>query len=115
MKIKTDEITSVLKKEIASFQEKLDLAEYLHERLLAMPEIEIVSAPELTTVAFRKRTDGDSEAENRALLDRINAGKQVYLSPTILKGAFVLRVSILSHRTHRAEVDQVIEEITRSI
>ncbi len=100
---------------VDALDEKLDLAAYLHERLEAMPEIEIVSAPELSTVVFRKRTSGDSEAENRALLDRINAGKQVYLSPTILKGEFVLRVSILSHRTHRAEVDQVIAEIIRSI
>lgn len=98
-----------------ALDEKLDLTARLRDALLAIPELEVLNDPELTTVVFRKVPDRDAEAENRAFLDRINEGKQVYLSPTTLKGQFVLRVSILSHRTHEQEVDTVLAEIKRAL
>ncbi len=98
-----------------ALDEKLDLTDKLSDALRAIPEIEVLNNPELTTVVFRKLPERDAEAENRAFLDRINAGNKVYLSPTILKGHFVLRVSILSHRTHDKELNTVLAEIQRAL
>ncbi len=90
-----------------ALDEKLDLAEHLHEGLKAMPELELPWAPDLSIVPFRLR-DGD-DAANRALLAAINASKRVFLSSTVLDGRFTLRACILSHRTHRDRIDELLE------
>ena len=67
-------------------------------------------------MVFRLRADREhSDGLNRELHDRINAGRKVYISPTILNDRFVLRISILSHRTHRAQVDDALAELRRAI
>ena len=99
-----------------ALDEKLDLAEYTYQQLSAMPELEVLNQPELTTVVFRLRCEAErADAVNRELHYRINAGRKVYVSPTILNDRFVLRISILSHRTHRAQVDDAIAELRRAI
>lgn len=100
---------------IDALDEKLDLTQELYDVLSAMPEIEVLHKPDLTTVAFRYRTDADLDSVNRRLLEEINAGGKVYLSGTVLDGVFAPRVSILSHRTHRAEVQSVLSELRRAI
>ncbi len=89
--------------------EKLDLMDYVMRELRAMPEIEIVAEPHLTICAFRVRGEGD--AATRALLDRITARKRVLLTPTTLDGRFVIRIAIVSHRTHRDRIEMLLEDI----
>ena len=91
--------------------EKLDLAAYVTDELRNMG-LEIVAAPHLTILAFR--TSGGNE-RNRALLDRINAKKRVMLTPAILGGSFVIRIAIVSHRTHRDRVDMMLDDIRASL
>jgi aromatic-L-amino-acid/L-tryptophan decarboxylase len=90
--------------------EKLDLIAVVRDALAAMPEIEIVAEPELTILAFRLR-NGDT----RALLERINARKRVMLTPAVVNGDFVIRVCIVSHRTHRDRIDMAIEDIREAL
>ncbi len=92
-----------------ALDEKLDLTDHLFEGLSDIPEIAIPWAPQLTVVPFRLK-DGD-EAANRALLDRINASKRVFLSSTIIDGSYILRVCIVSHRTHLDRIDECIEVV----
>ena len=93
----------------AALDEKLDLAAYVYEQLAADPMLEVPRRPELSTVAFRLR-DGDDE-DNQHLLRRINATQRVSLSSTRILDRFMLRVSILSHRTHREHVVRAVELI----
>lgn len=89
--------------------EKLDLIAHAVERLRMIDGIEIVAAPQLTITAFRYRND---DALTRELLDRINARKRVMLTPTTLPdGRFVIRIAIVSHRTHRDRVDMMLEDV----
>ena len=92
-----------------ALDEKLDLALRAHHALRAEPALLIAHPPELSTVAFRLR-DGDDQA-NRALLDRINATGQTFLSSTRLDGRLTLRICILSHRTHAEHLDQALDII----
>ncbi|HEV8563748.1 MAG TPA: aminotransferase class V-fold PLP-dependent enzyme [Actinomycetota bacterium] len=92
--------------------EKLDLAEYLHEALVADPTIEVPWRPQLTVVAFRLH-EGDENA-NRRFLERINASRRVFCSSTLLDGRFTIRACILNHRTHRDRVDEAIEIIGKA-
>jgi aromatic-L-amino-acid decarboxylase len=59
--------------------------------------------------------EGDVNALNRKLIERINARKRVMLTPAILDGRFVIRIAISSHRTHRDRVDMALEDIRAAI
>ena len=66
-------------------------------------------------MAFRyEPRTGDAEAFNRALLERINASKRVFLSSTMLDGRFTIRACIVSHRTHRDRVEEALDIICRA-
>lgn len=93
--------------------EKLDLIQYTVGELRKIDGIEIVAEPQLTITAFRVR--GDNQA-NRELLQRINARKRVMLTPTTLPdGRFVIRIAIVSHRTHRDRVDMMLADIRDAV
>jgi aromatic-L-amino-acid decarboxylase len=93
--------------------EKLDLIAYAVDELRRIDGIEIVAPPQLTITAFRYR---DDDAASRKLLERINARKRVMLTPTTLPdGRFVIRIAIVSHRTHRDRVDMMLADIRESV
>lgn len=95
--------------------EKLDLARWAAAELQGLPGIEVVSEPELSTVAFRLARPGFEEPMltrlNQQLLNRINARQRVLLSPTTLGDRFVIRICIVSFRTHYDRVREVVEII----
>lgn len=92
--------------------EKLDLIEYAAEELRKIDGLEIVAEPQLTILAFRVAGD---DARNRALLESITAKKRVMLTPAIVEGRFVIRVAIVSHRTHRDRVEMMLEDVRASV
>jgi aromatic-L-amino-acid decarboxylase len=89
-----------------ALDEKLDLAGHLHSALAAESRLDVLGLPDLSTVVFRLRDGGDDA--NQALLGRILRAKRVYLSSTRLDGRFTLRVCVLSHRTHREHVEELV-------
>lgn len=98
-----------------ALDEKLDLTRFLYEELRATPGFEVPWEPELTVVAFRYRpSSGDAEAFNRALLERINASRRVFLSSTLIEGRFTIRACIVGHRTHRDRIEEAVEIIRRA-
>ena len=81
--------------------------------------IEIVAEPQLSIVAFRYRPPTVSNPErlngiNREFLDRVNAGRRFFLSPTMLDGQFVIRICILCFRTHLDRVRECVETIKQT-
>ena len=90
--------------------EKLRLTENLYQKFLAEPHFECLSVPELSVITFRYRpARGDIDVFNKRLLARIVDSGRLFLSSTILRGQFVIRVCILSFRTHQQEVDEAFE------
>ena len=96
-------------------EEKLTLAQLALETLRVMPGIEIVAEPQLSILAFRLKRQGlDPQALNglnRDFLERINAPQRIYLTPTLLNGAFVIRIALLSFRTHQERLLMGLEDI----
>lgn len=105
--------------------EKLELARRFHDGLKERVEqglpVDIVDAPQLSTVPFRLRrspgeTRADHDQRNARWLAAINRRGRVYLSSTSLPfedgAAFTLRVCVLSFRTHAAHVDACLEDLT---
>ena len=93
----------------AALDEKLDLAAHAYADLTADPRLELPWPPDLSTVAFRLR-DGDDQA-NLRFLDRINASGHVHCSSTRIAGRVLLRLCILSHRTHLPHIHRALEII----
>lgn len=95
--------------------EKLDLIQFATDELRKIEGIEIVAEPQLTITAFRLVRPGLDDEQlnelNRELLNRINAKKRVMLTPTTVGGRFVIRICIVSHRTHRDRVEMAMEDI----
>jgi aromatic-L-amino-acid decarboxylase len=95
--------------------EKLDLIAWATEELRSEPEIEIVAEPQVTVVAWRWVPEGVDEPDlddlNQRLLDRINRRQRVYLTATRLRGRFVIRICVLSFRTHADRMAATLEDI----
>jgi aromatic-L-amino-acid/L-tryptophan decarboxylase len=96
-----------------ALDEKLDLAEHLHERLVAIPELELPWPAGLTVVPFRVR--GDDNEPTRRLLERINATRRVFFSSTAIDGRAYIRPCIVVHRTHKDRIDEAAEIIRRAV
>jgi len=95
-----------------ALDEKLDLAMWAAERLQNMRGVELVDSPQLSTVAFCITGD---DARGRAVLEHINRRARVHLSATVVRDRFVLRMCILSFRTHRRDVETCLEELEQAL
>ena len=102
-----------------NLEEKLDLAYWATEQLRQIPWIQIVAEPQLSIVAFRLAQrnlsrDGLNDL-NRSLLERINSKKRVFLTGTTLNGDFVIRICVVSFRTHLDRMQAALEDIRSSV
>ena len=97
--------------------EKLDLARWATEELRKIEGMEIVADPQLSIVAFRLVRGGLTtlDALNRRLLERINARKRVMLTGTTLGTMFVLRICVVSFRTHLDHMQMCLEDIRAAV
>jgi glutamate/tyrosine decarboxylase-like PLP-dependent enzyme len=96
----------------------VELARYLHRRVLERPEFEAMAPePPLSIACFRYVPPGLPEGPDReAYLDRLNErlmteiqlDGQVFPSNAVLGGRFVLRACIVNFRTEAAEIDQLL-------
>lgn len=97
--------------------EKLDLALLAVELVRSHPELEVVAEPMLSLLAFRVR-DADPvlrDIRTRKLLAAINQGQRVVLTGVPLPGGFVIRVCVLSFRTHEKQIVQFGEDLAAAL
>ena len=102
-----------------ALDEKLDLAAWACEELRSIEHMEIIAEPQLSILAFRLvPPDLDAAAIdelNRKLLRRINDRQRVFLTATHLEGRFVIRICVLSFRTHLDRMRQALENIRAAV
>ena len=76
---------------------------------------ELMAPVTLSLVCFRRVPDGADEGTiatlNAAIMERVNARGQVYLSHTKLDGRYTLRLAIGNIRTARAHVELAWSEL----
>lgn len=103
----------------ALLDEKMDLARYAEGALRQMAHVEIVAEPQLSLLAFRVNPPGlDGEAleeVNRRVIAHVNGKQRVLLTGAVVRGRFLIRICILSFRTHRDRIDVCLEDIRGSI
>lgn len=94
-----------------ALDEKLDLARHAATAIGTLPGVTLVAPPELSLFAFRLATDEST----RALLAFVNARQRVLLTGAVVHDRFVIRVCILSFRTHRDRVDALIDDVRQGL
>jgi aromatic-L-amino-acid decarboxylase len=92
--------------------EKLDLARDAVEVVRSHACLEVVAEPTLSLFAFRVRGD---EAATRALISAINQRQRVFLTGVPLEGGWVIRVCVLSFRTHAAHMKHFAEDLEAAL
>jgi aromatic-L-amino-acid decarboxylase len=89
-------------------REHLRLARLFESWVSAEPGFEILAPVNLSLVCFRWNDGRKSEAElaalNKELMDRVNATGRVFLTHTILKDRFTLRLAIGQRTTQERHV-----------
>ena len=85
----------------AVIREHVRLAELFEAWVRAEPGWEVVAPRRFSLVCFRR---GGSDELNQALLERVNRSGAAYLTPAILDGRWMVRVSIGAIPTEREHV-----------
>ena len=81
-----------------------------------MDGFEVGPYPDLSVVTFRYLPrDGDPDAFNQRLTDEIQEDGRVFLSTTQLDGCFVLRLAVLSFRTHLDTIHVALEILKEKV
>lgn len=89
--------------------EKLELTRWAYGQLRDEPLFEMLDEPQLSVVAFACRPRrGDSDSVGAELLRRVNGRRRVFLSSTTIRGRYVLRLCVLSFRTHQDRVRDAV-------
>ncbi len=92
----------------ARLRRDLENAAWLHAQVRATPGWEVMAPVPLQTVCVRHIVAGCDEAgltaHNLEIARRINVGGSAYLTPSVLKGKQMLRISIGAERTERHHV-----------
>jgi len=103
----------------AALDEKLDLARHAANELRKIPGVEIIAEPMLSLLAFRMRfpqlTSAEEDARNRQWMSLVNQKQRVLLTGTTTKGRFLIRICILSFRTHVDRIEMALEDLRTSL
>lgn len=98
-------------------QQNVDQAGYLAGLVRRSDRLELMAPAPLNIVCFRhllaESKDADLNDFNRAILVRLQESGVALPSYTTLDGQFCIRVAITNHRTCRADLDLLIEEVLR--
>jgi aromatic-L-amino-acid/L-tryptophan decarboxylase len=86
------------------------LAEQFEGWVRGEPGWELSAPRPFSTVCFRR---AGSDEENEALLERVNAGGEIFISHTRLCGRYVLRLAIGNLRTTEADVRRAWDVLRR--
>ena len=91
-------------------REHIRLAKLFAEWVEADPEWQLVAPQRFSLVVFRRN---GSDEENDALLERVNATGEIFISHTRLRGRYALRLAIGNERTTEADVRRAWDVLQR--
>ncbi len=97
--------------------EKLDLALDAHARIAALPQIDMVAPPDLSLFAFRVRASTPELGDDatRRLAQAINDRGHVLVTGVEVDGRWLLRVCVLSFRTHQQQIDELVADLESAL
>jgi aromatic-L-amino-acid/L-tryptophan decarboxylase len=96
----------------ARIRKAIRLAELFEGRVRAAPGWELCAPRPFSVVCFRR--DGSDE-ENEAILERVNASGELFISHTRLDGRYVLRLAVGNERTTDDDVERAWKSLQSAI
>jgi len=100
---------------VACLEEKLLLTHYFRTKLVDLG-FQLGPEPDLSVSYFWYPVDkGDENAFNEKLIKAIHKDGEIFLSSTVIKGKFVIRMAILSFRTKLKTIDKAVKMIERAL
>jgi aromatic-L-amino-acid decarboxylase len=103
----------------AAIAEKRALTLEAARRVATLPGIVMDAAPELSLFAFHLTRPGatraDEDAMTQALMERTTARGRVMVTGATTKDRYFGRVCVLSFRTHRAQIDALVDDFAAVI
>lgn len=99
---------------VACAEEKLVLVHYFRQRLVDLG-FEVGPTPDLSVSYFWYPFKENRDAKNKQLMDAIHQDGEVFLSSSIIKGQFVIRMAILSFRTKKETIDRAVAMVERCL
>jgi aromatic-L-amino-acid/L-tryptophan decarboxylase len=94
----------------AHIRSGIELASQFEQWVAAEPGWELCAPRPFSVVCFRVEGDDD---RNRALLERVNASGEIFISHAVLGGRYVLRLAVGQMRTTEADVRQAWDVLRR--
>jgi glutamate/tyrosine decarboxylase-like PLP-dependent enzyme len=99
----------------AGLEEKLLLARYFYDRVQRLG-FEVGPEPELSVAIYRYvPRSGGANAFNEALIREIHRDGRMFISSTLLDDIFVLRLAVLTFRTHLDTIDRFLEILDEKV
>ncbi|MGH7681013.1 MAG: pyridoxal phosphate-dependent decarboxylase family protein, partial [Candidatus Eiseniibacteriota bacterium] len=104
----------------ARVERHVALARRLGARLAEAADFEVLAQGPLSIVCFRYapaalRGQGEGlDALNKAVMERVQAGGEAFLSGTTIRGRFALRACVLHDETSESDVDALIDVVRRT-
>ena len=95
----------------AVIREHVRLAQEFACKVQADPRFELAAPVRFSVVNFRYKGTDD---ENRAILERVNAAREVFLSSTVLNGRFTLHLAIGNVATKAEHVERAWELLQKA-
>lgn len=93
----------------ACLEEKIMLTRYFYSEVKKLG-FETGPYPDLSVMTYRYiPKKGDANAFNKKLIDEIVADGRVFISSTTLEGRFMLRLAVLSFRTHLSTINILLD------
>ncbi len=99
----------------AAIEEKALLCRYFHEKIQELG-FEVGPPPELSVMIYRYvPEEGNVDQFNQALVKYVHEDGRVFVSSTMINGAFWIRLAVMSFRTHLEEVDLCLEVLKKGV
>ena len=100
----------------ANLEEKILLAQYFYEELSKEEGWELGPYPQMSVVTFRYiPASGDINEFNKLIIKKVHEDGRVFLSSTNIAGKFIIRLAVLSFRTHKATIDLALEMLREKV
>lgn len=98
----------------AALEEKLLLVQYFRDEVVKLG-FKIGPNPDLSITYFWFPFEENSNSMNQKLMELCHMDGRVFLSSTNIHGKFVIRMAILSFRTHKKEIDKSITMLKETL
>ncbi len=85
------------------------LAQYMQQRITALPQLELLAPVSLNIVCFRYRC-ADADRVNADIVVAMQESGIAAPSSTTINGCFAIRTAIVNHRTARENIDALLDK-----